>query len=140
MTVRLEDVNVGDAVPDAPRLVTREDVRAYAEASGDRNPLHLDDEVARAVGFPGIIAHGMFTTGHLVSTLVGWAGDHASIVRVRVQFRSPVLMGDTVVAGGAVKALDPERRTALLDVWVRIDRDGATEWAIRRGEAEIRLA
>lgn len=140
MNVRLQDLSIGDVVPEAARVVTREDVRTYADASGDRNPLHVDDEVARAVGFPGVIAHGMFTMGHLVSALVRWAGDRASIARVRVQFRSPVLMGDTMVAGGAVKVLDTERRTALLDVWVRIERDGETDWAIRRGEAEIRLA
>lgn len=140
MTMRPEDLEVGQALPETPRLVSRDDVRAYAEASGDRNPLHLDDEVARAVGFPGIIAHGMFTMGHLVSALVAWAGGRASIARIRVQFRSPVLMGDTVVAGGTVKALDPARRTATVDVWVRIDRDGINEWAIRRGEAEIRLS
>lgn len=140
MTVRLEDLQVGRDLPEAARVVSRDDVRAYAEASGDRNPLHLDDEVARAIGFPGIIAHGMFTMGHLVSALVGWAGDRASIAKIRVQFRSPVLMGDTVVAGGRIKALDPARRIVILDVWVRIDRDGSAEWAIRRGEAEIRLA
>ena len=122
------------------RLVTQEDVKAYADASGDQNPLHQDDEAARAAGFPGIIAHGMFTLGHLTSAIVAWAGDASALVRIRVHFRAPVFIGETIVAGGTVKALDPERRTATLDVWVTVERDGALEWPIRRSEAEVRLA
>jgi acyl dehydratase len=134
------EVRVGQELPPAARLVTREEVRAYAEASGDRNPLHQDDDVARAAGFPGVIAHGMFTMGHLASALVAWAGDESSIARMRVQFRAPVFLGDTIVAGGTVTAVDEERRTATLDVWVRVERDGAVEWPIRRSTAEVRLA
>jgi acyl dehydratase len=139
VSVRLADLRAGDSLPENSRVVVREDVAAYAEASGDRNPLHLDDEVARGGGFPGIIAHGMLTMGHLVSSLIGWAGEDSSLARVRVQFRAPVLMGDTLVAGGAVRSVDTEQRTATLEVWVRIDRDGEIDWAIRRAEAEIRL-
>lgn len=139
MSVRFEDLAVGDAIPTRSRVVTREDVKAYADASGDQNPLHQRDEVARAAGFPGIIAHGMFTMGHLVSCLVDWLGDAAALRRIRVQFRAPVFMGETIVAGGTVRSLDPSTRTALLDVWVTVERDGTTEWPIRRSEAEVRL-
>ena len=58
--LRFEDVKVGDRIPALSKVVRREDVRAYADASGDQNPLHQDDPFARSVGFPGIIAHGMF--------------------------------------------------------------------------------
>lgn len=139
MSVRFEDLAVGDAIPTRSRVVTREDVKAYADASGDQNPLHQRDEVARAAGFPGIIAHGMFTMGHLVSCLVDWLGDAAALRRIRVQFRAPVFMGETIVAGGTVRSLDPSTRTALLDVWVTVERNGTTEWPIRRSEAEVRL-
>lgn len=140
MSVRFEDLTIGAEIPSRERLVTREAVKSYADASGDQNPLHQDDEVARAAGFPGIIAHGMFTAGHLASTLVGWLGDAGALRRLRLQFRAPVLMGETIVAGGTVRALDATTRTAVLDVWVRLERDGATEWPIRRSEAEVRLA
>jgi acyl dehydratase len=140
MSVRFEDLSVGEEIPTRSRVVTREDVKAYADASGDQNPLHQDDDVARAVGFPGIIAHGMFTMGHLASTLVAWLGDPDALRRMRVQFRAPVFMGEAIVAGGSVRSLDARTRTALLDVWVSVERDGATEWPIRRSEAEVRLA
>jgi acyl dehydratase len=140
VSVRFADLSVGDRVAERSRLVTREDVKAYADASGDQNPLHQDDEVARAVGFPGIIAHGMFTMGHLATTLREWLGEEGSLRRLHVQFRSPVFMGETIVAGGTVRSLDPATRTAVLDVWVSVERDGVTEWPIRRSEAEVRPA
>ena len=139
MSLRLEDVAAGDHAFEVSRVVTREDVKAYADASGDQNPLHQDDEVARASGFPGIIAHGMYTMGTLASAIVGWAGDAEALVRLKVQFRAPVFMGETIVCGGTVRSVDPEQRVATLDVWVRVEREGATEWPIRRSEAEVRL-
>lgn len=139
MTRRFADVAVGEVLPTLAKTVTREDVKAYADASGDQNPLHQDDGSARAVGFPGIIAHGMFTMAHLTSCLVAWLGDASALQRLRAQFRAPVFMGETIVAGGTVRALDPQTRTATLNLWVTLERDGSTEYPIRRGEAEVRL-
>jgi acyl dehydratase len=134
-----DDVRVGDKLPEVPRRITQDDVRAYADASGDQNPLHQDDEVARAAGFPGTIAHGMFTMGHLASAIVSWTGSEDALSRIHVQFRAPAVVGETIVAGGEVTALDAARRSATLDVWVRIERDGAMVWPIRRSEAEVLL-
>lgn len=140
MTPRFEDVAVGTELPTLAKVVTREDVKAYADASGDQNPLHQDDAFARTLGFPGIIAHGMFTMAHLASCVVGWLGDPAALARLRVQFRAPVFMGETIVAGGTVRSLDAATRRAIVDVWVTVERDGAIEHAIRRSEAEVQLA
>jgi acyl dehydratase len=121
------------------RLVTREDVAAYAEAGGDRNPLHQDDDVARAAGFPGIVAHGMFTMGHLAASVAGWAGGPERVRRLSAQFRAPVFMGEEIVAGGRIKAVDVDRAVAVIECWVSVERDGAVEWPIKRGEAEVLL-
>jgi acyl dehydratase len=137
--LRFEDVEVGAELPAVRRSVRAVDVAAYADASGDRNPLHLDDEVARAAGFPGVIAHGMFTMGHLASCITAWAGDAGALTRMRVAFRSAVRMGDTIVAGGRVRALYPSTRRATIEAWVTAERDGETEHPIRRGEAEVQL-
>jgi acyl dehydratase len=137
VTARFEGLHPGDDVPGLARVVTREDVRAYAEASGDPNPLHQDDAVARSVGFPGIIAHGMFTMGHLAACVASWAGDPGNVIRLSVQFRAPVFMDEEIVAAGRVRSLDPATRTATVDLWVTLERDGATEFAIRKGEAQV---
>jgi acyl dehydratase len=139
MTVRFEDLRVGDDLPVLARTVTREDVRAYAEAGGDQNPLHQNDDVARIVGFPGIIAHGMFTMGHLGACVSSWAGDPANVVRLSAQFRAPVFMGEEIVAGGRVRSLDPTARIAIAELWVTVQREGTTEFAIRKGEVEVRF-
>jgi acyl dehydratase len=139
VSVRFEGVSVGDQIPELSKVVTPEAVRAYAEASGDRNPLHLDDDVARAAGFPGVIAHGMFTMAHLASCLVRWSGDPNCLRRLRAQFRAPVFMGEQIVAGGTVRSLDPASHRVTLEVWVQVERDGGTEWPIRRSEAEVEL-
>jgi acyl dehydratase len=134
-----DDLRVGDDLPEVPRRITQDDVRAYADASGDQNPLHQDEEVARAAGFPGTIAHGMFTMGHLVSAILRWAGSEDALSRIHVQFRAPVVVGETIVAGGKITSLDTARRSVTLDVWVRVERDGSVVWPIRRSEAEVRL-
>jgi acyl dehydratase len=126
-----------DELPPLERTVTREDIRAYAEASGDRNPLHLDDDAARSVGFDGVIAHGMLTMGHLATAIAGWVGDGAFVRRIKVQFRSPVSPGETVTAHARVRAVDAATRSARLDAWVSVAREGREEQALRRGEVEV---
>src|SRR5919204_6835855 len=121
-SVRLDDVKVGDEIPVHSKVVKREDVKAYADASGDQNPLHQDDDFARAVVFPGIIAHGMFTMALLTTALTRWLGDPAALKAIRVQFRAVVFMDETVEAGGRVTALDDRTKRATLDVWVKVDR------------------
>ncbi len=128
----------GDQIPELRRVVTREDVKAYADAGGDQNPLHQDDAFARRVGFPGILAHGMFTMGHLAACVVAWAGDPAAVIRMTASFRAPVFMGEELVAGGRVRSVDEAAGTATLETWVTVERDGQTEYPIRRGEAVIR--
>jgi len=82
--------------------VTREDITAYAEASGDGNPIHLDDEFARSVGLPGVIAHGMLGMGHLATYVTRWAGDHHRLRRLRCRFAAMVLPGDVIQFSGRV--------------------------------------
>src|SRR4029453_15203887 len=139
VSVRFDDLEVGRDLPSSSRLVTLEDVKAYADASGDQNPLHQDDEVARAAGFPRVVAHGMYTMGTLTSWLVDWLGDPAGLLRLQVHFPAPGLVRESIECGGRVRSVDPQTRTAVLEVWVRVERDGADVWPIRKSEAEVRL-
>jgi acyl dehydratase len=75
---------------------TEEQIAAYAEASGDRNPIHLDDEFARSVGLPGVIAHGMLQMGLLARV----AGEPARLRRLSCRFAGMVRPGDTVAFRG----------------------------------------
>src|SRR6266702_5158992 len=105
-TVGFDDVKVGDEIPVYAKVVKREDVKAYADASGDQNPLHQDDNFARSVGFPGIIAHGMFSMAHVAKAITDWLGDPGALKRMKVQFRAVVYMDETLVARARVESLD----------------------------------
>jgi acyl dehydratase len=75
---------------------TREQIEAYAEASGDHNPIHLDDEFARSVGLPGVIAHGMLQMGLAARVAVEEAGGAGRLRRLTCRFSGMVRPGDTI--------------------------------------------
>jgi acyl dehydratase len=137
--MRIATVAAGEELPELSRTVTAEDVKAYADAGGDQNPLHQDDAFARSVGFDGIIAHGMFTMGHMAAAVAAWAGEDAVVERIAAQFRAPVFMGERIVTGGRVRSVDRAGGTITLETWVRLERDGATVWPIKKGEAVLHL-
>src|SRR5947209_14734215 len=89
--------------PDMTRTFefTLEQIDAYAEASGDRNPIHLDDEFARKVGLPGVIAHGMLQMGLMANLAVEAAGgDPRRVRRLGCRFAAMVVPGDRVTFSG----------------------------------------
>jgi acyl dehydratase len=138
-SVRFDEVQVGEEVFSATKIVKREDVKAYADASGDQNPLHQDDDFARSVGFPGIIAHGMFSMAHLVTSLKEWVGDPAALKQIKVQFRAVVYMDETLVAKGRVASKDESTNRVTLDVWAELERDGRAVQAIKNSTAVVEL-
>ena len=75
---------------------SREQIAAYADASGDHNPIHLDDGFARSVGLPGVIAHGMLQMGILATVAAEAAGGPDNLRRMSVRFAGMVVPGDTV--------------------------------------------
>jgi len=70
--------------------ITRDDLAAYADASGDHNPIHQDDDVARSVGLPGVIAHGMFTLALAARYVEEWVGRRGEIETIAAKFTKPV--------------------------------------------------
>jgi acyl dehydratase len=75
---------------------TKEQIAAYAQASGDHNPIHLDDEFARSVGLPGVIAHGMLQMGLMGTVAADAAGGPDRLRRLYCRFAGMVVPGDTV--------------------------------------------
>jgi acyl dehydratase len=75
---------------------TKEQIAAYAEASGDHNPIHLDGDFARNVGLPGVIAHGMLQMGLLATVAAEAAGGGSRLRRLSCRFAGMVVPGDTV--------------------------------------------
>jgi acyl dehydratase len=76
---------------------SKEQIARYAEASGDQNPIHLDEDFARSVGLPGVIAHGMLQMGLVARAAVDAAGgDHRVLKSLSCRFADMVQPGDTV--------------------------------------------
>ena len=97
--------------------VTRADLVAYAEASGDHNPIHQDDDVARSVGLPGVIAHGMYTMALAARAVADWFPG-AEVVSLGCKFTAPVVVPaqggvDVEVAGEAKDPVDGLTTVAL---------------------------
>ncbi len=85
---------VGDELPPLELRVTRADLVRYAGASGDFNPIHWSDRIARSVDLPGVIAHGMLTMALAGRLVTGWVGDPAAVRSYGVRFTRPVVVPD----------------------------------------------
>ncbi|MDQ0649288.1 acyl dehydratase [Microbacterium natoriense] len=83
---------VGDVVAERTVHLTRESLVRYAGASGDFNPIHYRDDVAAAVGLPGVLAHGMLTMGIASSVVVAALDPSARILDYGVRFTKPVVV------------------------------------------------
>jgi acyl dehydratase len=129
-------LTVGTEVFSLSQEVTRERIKAYADASGDQNPIHQDDVVARAVGLPGVIAHGMLSFGLLSRAVTDWLGDPGRLRRLGVRFSTMVRPGDMVTCKGTVASVDEAAGAAILNVWVE---NQSGERVLSHGEAEIAL-
>ncbi|HKP05710.1 MAG TPA: MaoC/PaaZ C-terminal domain-containing protein [Microbacterium sp.] len=119
----LENLTVGDVVAERTVHLTRESLVRYAGASGDFNQIHYRDDVAAAVGLPGVLAHGMLTMGLAVGTLESWVGDTGRILEYGVRFTKPVVVdpetGADVTVVAKVGAVDDE--SARIDLTVSFD-------------------
>jgi acyl dehydratase len=87
-------VEVGEQLPTRSFRVTRADLVRYAGASGDFNPIHWSERTARAVGLPGVIAHGMLTMALVGRAVAGWAGAPDAVIDLAVRFTRPVPVPD----------------------------------------------
>jgi 3-hydroxybutyryl-CoA dehydratase len=110
----LEDLTVGMEAWHE-KLLDEDDILSFADLTGDRNPLHLDDAFARTTRFESRIVHGMLTAS-LISAVLGMKlpGPGAIYVSQSIFFRAPVRCGDLVRAAARIIALDYPRRRASL--------------------------
>ena len=120
MSIKFEDLEIGQEIGSLEFLLTRDSLVRYAGASGDFNPIHYRDDVAASVGLPGVLAHGMLTMGAAVQVAVNWIGDSGRIADYQVRFTKPVVVdpvdGAVLVVSGKIGALDAEARTARVDI------------------------
>jgi acyl dehydratase len=114
------DVEVGTELPPASYPVSRLSLVKYCGASGDFNVIHWNERIARSVGLPNVIAHGMFTMAQAARYITDWAGDPGAMAEYGVRFSAPVVVPDddagaTIeVTGKVEEKLDGNRVTVAL--------------------------
>lgn len=98
------------------RTITDADIRAFAELSGDHNPVHLDDEYAAATRFGRRVAHGMLAASLLSAVLANELPGRGTVyLSQSLRFNAPVFPGDTVTARVTVRALREDKPVVTLE-------------------------
>jgi acyl dehydratase len=104
----------------------------YAGASGDFNPIHIDEEFAREVGLPGRILHGLWTMAQVARAHTEAFGGPESLQSLSVQFRGMGMIGQEITVRGTVTEVEPERAV------VSSEASQGGKRIVRNGRAEIR--
>jgi len=115
----VEDLQVGDEMPPlAKPPIQRIQLIRYAGASGDFNPIHVDEEFAKAAGMGGVFAHGMLSMGFVAQSITDWLGP-GSIRKLGVRFAALVRPGDVITCKGRVlaKSSKNDQHLVELEVW-----------------------
>jgi acyl dehydratase len=127
------DVNAGDQVAELRVTPDKYLPHRYAGASGDFNPIHIDDEFAKAVGLPRNILHGLYSMGLVAraNTQALAGGDPRALKRLAVQFRGMGFPEQEIVVSGTVKSVEGDR--VVVDT---VAAQGENQ-IIRNAEAEV---
>jgi acyl dehydratase len=137
--ISYDQVVAGTELPPASYQVTRLSLVKYCGASGDFNVIHWNERIARSVGLPNVIAHGMFTMAQAGRYVTDWAGDAGALLEFSVRFSAPVVVPDddtgaTIEVTGTVQEkLDGNRVVLALTA-----RSGEAK-VLTRARAVVRL-
>lgn len=127
-------MNVGDSCL-YREVITAEMIERFAEASGDYNPIHLDDAAAREAGFKWRIAHGMLVAS-IISCVLGqeFPGPGTVYLGQTLSFKRPVFMGDAITVRVEVKAIRSDKPIAILATTCTTDNGQV----VLEGEATVK--
>lgn len=118
--INIASLEVGQEIGSIEYRLTRDSLVRYAGASGDFNPIHYRDDIAKAVGLDGVLAHGMLTMGAAVQVAINWIGDPGRIVDYGVRFSKPVFVdaakGAVLTVSGKVGEIDVENSIVRIDI------------------------
>ena len=127
-------MNVGDQIPEVRVTPDAGLTQRYKDASGDPNPIHVDEDFAKSVGLPGVILHGLYTMAQVArANNAAAGGDPRSLKRLAVQFRGMGFPEQEISVTGTVK----EERDGRLVVDTVAEQAG--NQIIRNAEAEVEL-
>jgi len=129
----MTELTSGEQIPQVSITPDKYLTNRYAGASGDFNPIHIDEEFARAVGLPGRILHGLWTMAQVARAQTEAAGGPAALKRLSVQFRGMGVPEQEVLVSGTV------RESSGGHVVIDTVAEQAGKQIIRNAEAELEL-
>jgi acyl dehydratase len=111
-------IEVGMALPEKVFYIDRALLKAYADASGDQNPIHQNEEFALSVGLPNVISHGMLTMALAGKYVTEWAGGSANVREFSARFIKPVIVpaGEKVDLTVVATVSEVDGNTVKLDI------------------------
>ncbi len=111
-------IEVGMTLPEKVFYIDRALLKAYADASGDQNPIHQNEEFALSVGLPNVISHGMLTMALAGKYVTEWAGGSANVREFSARFIKPVIVPAGVKVDLTVIATvsEVDGKTVKLDI------------------------
>jgi acyl dehydratase len=111
-------IEVGTVLPQKIFYIDRALLKAYADASGDQNPIHQNEEFAISVGLPNVISHGMLTMALAGKYVTDWAGGSANVREFSARFIKPVVVpaGEKVDLTVAATVTEVDGKTVKLDI------------------------
>ena len=121
-------VSVGTEIPAQQFQLKRDNLVRYAGASGDFNIIHWNERVAKSVGLPNVIAHGMLTMATAGRVVTDWAGDPGKVISYGVRFSRPVVVEDddqgaTLTVSGVVEEKNDEDGTVVVGLTATVNGD-----------------
>jgi acyl dehydratase len=137
--IRYDNVEIGSGLPPVSYPATRLSLVKYCGASGDFNVIHWNERIARSVGLPDVIAHGMFTMAQAGRFVTDWSGPQATVTEFGVRFSSMVVVPDddtgaTIVISGQIEdKIDGNR------VVIALTARSADAKVLTRARAVVRL-
>ncbi|MFH1646459.1 MAG: MaoC family dehydratase [Chloroflexota bacterium] len=109
MAININELSIGSSLMELKRQVTQERVNLYAAASGDFNPVHIDQEFAKQTPMGGTIAHGMLILAYISEFMTNNFGQAwLTGGSLNARFKAPARPGDTMTVGGTVTKLQKE--------------------------------
>ncbi len=137
--VRYDDVEVGTELALVSYPATRLSLVKYCGASGDFNVIHWNERIAKSVGLPDVIAHGMFTMAQAARFVTDWAGPRATVVEYGVRFSSPVVVPDDDIGAAITVSGQVEEKLDGNRVALALTAKSADTKVLTKARAVVRL-
>ncbi|MFW9822824.1 MAG: MaoC family dehydratase [Candidatus Thorarchaeota archaeon] len=139
--VKISDLRVGQVINNEFNNLTRDLLKQYAKASGDTNPIHINEAVAKAAGLKGVIAHGLFSFGFISKLFEDFLehGKYGNIIEFNIEMRGMVRPGDKLLTEAEIEKIEGKRvffkitQTSFTKVDIK-DKEGNTIKQFEAGE------